>query len=113
MKSIIYEQWIHSVMSQAQVFASSWSMVGGRFDNGDFLNRAEKEKQDLKNMLENSPQQKVIAELVSCLQGLLHEDGGSLAFSSENEKCVRCRKAIKKAMLFIQNKEIDGESNND
>ena len=42
---------IKSVMSQAQVFASAWSLVGGRFDNGDALEHAEEAKEELRAML--------------------------------------------------------------
>jgi hypothetical protein len=32
---------VDSIMSQAQVFASAWSLVGGPFDHGDALENAE------------------------------------------------------------------------
>lgn len=40
------------IMAQAQVFASSWSLVGGRFDYGDALGHAETMKEDLRTMIE-------------------------------------------------------------
>lgn len=39
------------IMDQAQVFASAWSLVCGRFDNGDGLARAEQEKASLSDMV--------------------------------------------------------------
>lgn len=42
---------ISSVMDQAQVFASAWSLVGGPFDNGDALEHAEEAKEELRAML--------------------------------------------------------------
>ncbi|WP_236225343.1 dATP/dGTP pyrophosphohydrolase domain-containing protein [Pseudomonas pseudonitroreducens] len=42
---------IKSVMSQAQVFASAWSLVGGPFDSGDALEHANEAKQELHEML--------------------------------------------------------------
>ncbi|MDH1012025.1 DUF550 domain-containing protein [Pseudomonas nicosulfuronedens] len=42
---------INSVMDQAQVFASAWSLVGGPFDNGDALEHAEEAKEELRAML--------------------------------------------------------------
>lgn len=35
---------IEKIMEQTQVYASAWSLVGGRFDAGDGLERAEEEK---------------------------------------------------------------------
>lgn len=43
---------IEMLMEQAQVFASAWSLVGGRFDNGDQLQVANNEKERLLDMLE-------------------------------------------------------------
>lgn len=43
---------IETIMEQAQVYASAWSLVGSRFDNGDRLEQAEEEKQALRVMLE-------------------------------------------------------------
>lgn len=39
------------IMEQAQVFASAWSLVGGPFDSGDGLERAEQEKDELAAMV--------------------------------------------------------------
>lgn len=43
---------LNSIMEQAQVYASAWSLVGSRFDTGDRLEQAEEEKQALRAMLE-------------------------------------------------------------
>lgn len=51
---------INQIMEQAQVFASAWSLVGGRFDVGDGLELAEAEKLALRAMVEahhNIPQE--------------------------------------------------------
>jgi hypothetical protein len=40
------------IMSQAQVFASAWALVGGRFDNGDMLETANEEKAELQAAIE-------------------------------------------------------------
>lgn len=42
---------IDAIMEQAQVFASAWSLVGGRFDHGDMLKDAEAAKAELRQML--------------------------------------------------------------
>lgn len=58
---------IDSVMSQAQVFASAWSLVGGPFDNGDALENAEEAKEELREMLEeffSNAELKQVAELL-------------------------------------------------
>ena len=49
------EAWINEVMSQAQVFASAWSLVGGRFDDGSAMVDAEQAKQELRSMLLAAP----------------------------------------------------------
>ncbi|AXE31580.1 hypothetical protein DK842_17740 [Chromobacterium phragmitis] len=49
------EEWINKVMEQAQVFASSWALVGGRFDAGRALENAEVQKQALREMLQAAP----------------------------------------------------------
>lgn len=44
---------VESVMDQAQVFASAWSLVGGPFDQGNAMESAEEAKADLREMLED------------------------------------------------------------
>lgn len=39
------------IMEQAQVFASCWSLVGGRFDNGEMSDTANEEKAELERMV--------------------------------------------------------------
>jgi hypothetical protein len=45
------QTWIDEVLAQVQVFASAWSLVGGRFDNGDMLDQAKLAKAELREML--------------------------------------------------------------
>lgn len=45
---------IDQIMSQAQVFASAWSLVGGRFDKGDEMANAEAQKAELRAMIERA-----------------------------------------------------------
>jgi len=49
--SAISDERIDDVMTQAQVFASSWAIVGSRFDNGDGYKDAEEAKDDLRTMI--------------------------------------------------------------
>ncbi len=43
--------WVDSVMDQAQIFASAWSLVGGQFDPGNALEDAVQAKNELRAML--------------------------------------------------------------
>ncbi|WP_255322074.1 dATP/dGTP pyrophosphohydrolase domain-containing protein [Pseudomonas aeruginosa] len=42
---------INAAMSQAQVFASAWALVGGPFDSGDAMAHANEAKQELHDIL--------------------------------------------------------------
>lgn len=41
-----------AIMEQAQVFASTYALIGSRFDTGQFLEDAEEAKTDLRKMIE-------------------------------------------------------------
>jgi hypothetical protein len=45
------EKTVKSIMEQAQVFASSWSMVGGPFAADNQLELAEEEKEELEKLV--------------------------------------------------------------
>lgn len=45
---------IDEIMSQAQVFASAWSLVGGPFDRGDELANAQARKAELRALVERA-----------------------------------------------------------
>jgi hypothetical protein len=45
---------VDELMSQAQVFASAWSLVGGRFDHGNLIEEAEEAKAELRKMIEDA-----------------------------------------------------------
>ncbi|KTT21880.1 hypothetical protein NS331_10980 [Pseudacidovorax intermedius] len=42
---------VDAILYQAQVFASSWSLVGGLFDNGSQLEQANHEKAKLRRLI--------------------------------------------------------------
>lgn len=42
---------LQTIMEQAQVFASAWSLVGGRFDGGNAMDDAEVAKNELRQMV--------------------------------------------------------------
>ena len=55
---------LQEIMSQAQVFASAWSLVGGRFDGGNAMDEAEVAKNELYQMVAEAlaqPQQEPVA----------------------------------------------------
>lgn len=45
---------LREIMTQAQIFASTWSLVGTRFDEGNCRDEAEKEKTILRDMIARS-----------------------------------------------------------
>ncbi len=85
------EKNIKAIMDQAQVFASSWSMVGGPFAADDQLERAEEEKTELKKLVTsalegsvNAPQG--IGEMIESLLAWHKRQAGQLEIISENAK---------------------------
>ena len=48
------EAQVAAIMEQAQVFASAWSLVGGRFDTGNMLDKAEGAKIELRQMVDEA-----------------------------------------------------------
>ena len=48
------EKTVKAIKEQAQVFASSWSMVGGPFAADDQLERAEDEKKELEKIVKGA-----------------------------------------------------------
>ena len=45
------DEAVNVLMEQAQVFASAWSLVGGRFDDGSMLEAAKEAKATLRGLL--------------------------------------------------------------
>jgi hypothetical protein len=45
------QEALDQIMEQAQVFASAWSLVGGRFDYGNALSEAHDAKDELRSMV--------------------------------------------------------------
>ncbi len=54
MKSAQTLRVLDAIMEQAQVYASAWSLVGSRFDNGDELANAQAEKAELRALIERA-----------------------------------------------------------
>lgn len=42
---------VDALMEKAQVFASSWALVGSHFDDGSELENAEEQKRELRTMI--------------------------------------------------------------
>lgn len=74
---------IESLMEQAQVFASAWSLVGGQFDQGDQLEAANDEKELLQELLEDFQEQVKVAGrepgMLEIAQGLIKWHQGQIA----------------------------------
>lgn len=82
---------IKAIMEQAQVFASSWSMVGGPFAADDQLERAEEEKSELKKLITgalegsvNAPQE--VGEMIESLLAWHKRQADQLQLVSDNAK---------------------------
>ena len=71
---------VEKVMSQVQVFASSWSLIGGVFDSGNALEHAETERNELRNMILGAivartwPEGQVLVQWIPVEQGLPDSD---------------------------------------
>jgi hypothetical protein len=85
------EKTVKSIMEQAQVFASSWSMVGGPFAADNQLELAEGEKAELEKLvtagLEGSvgaPQD--VGEMIEALLAWHKRQADQLKMVSENAK---------------------------
>lgn len=61
------------LMEQAQVFASAWSLVDGPFDDGHALEKAEDEKENLRDMIEEllEAQSEQVEGIVESIQQLI------------------------------------------
>jgi hypothetical protein len=85
------EKVVKAIMEQAQVFASSWSMVGGPFAADDQLVRAEEEKAELKKMVIGAFEGSVgapqdVGEMIESLLAWHKRQAGQLELVSENAK---------------------------
>jgi hypothetical protein len=85
------EKNIKAIMDQAQVFASSWSMVGGPFAADDQLERAEEEKVELQKLVTsalegsvNAPQD--VGEMIQSLLAWHKRQADQLQIISDNAK---------------------------
>lgn len=48
-------KWLAKVRKQAQVFASSWALVGSRFDTGGEAENAEHQREELMRLVGSGP----------------------------------------------------------
>lgn len=67
---VLSDEQIDKLMAQAQVFASAWSLVGGRFDFGNAMEDAEEAKTELRTMLaraESATLEAVRGQAVACV----------------------------------------------
>ena len=85
------EKNIKAIMDQAQVFASSWSMVGGPFAADDQLERAEEEKFELQKLVTNALEGSVsapqdVGEMIQSLLAWHKRQANQLQIISDNAK---------------------------
>lgn len=67
------QEALDQIMEQAQVFASAWSLVGGRFDYGNALSEAHDAKDELRSMVRSLAD--LAAETVRPAQAPAVQDG--------------------------------------
>ena len=85
------EKTVKAIMDQAQVFASSWSMVGGPFAADDQLERAEEEKAELKKLITGALEGSVsapqdVGEMIESLLAWHKRQADQLEMINENAK---------------------------
>lgn len=85
------EKNIKAIMEQAQVFASSWSMVGGPFAADDQLERAEEEKAELKKLVTGALEGSVsapqdVGEMIQSLLAWHKRQADQVQMISDNAK---------------------------
>lgn len=85
------EKTVKAIMDQAQVFASSWSMVGGPFAADDQLERAEEEKAELKKLITGALEGSVsapqdVGEMIESLLAWHKRQADQLEMISESAK---------------------------
>ncbi|USU01722.1 hypothetical protein [Pseudomonas siliginis] len=85
------EKNIKAIMDQAQVFASSWSMVGGPFAADDQLERAEEEKAELKKLVTGALEGSVsapqdVGEMIESLLAWHKRQADQVQMISDNAK---------------------------
>lgn len=77
------EPTISAIMEQAQVFASTYSLVGGRFDDGSKMAQSNEEKADLERMIRAALAEPEDTECcVAC--DVQFEDGDLVYWSSDD-----------------------------
>lgn len=84
-----------SLMEQAQVFASAWSLVGGPFDSGDALDVASEAKKELSDMIGEVMRQR--DELLSALLSLEQAYSNSHSPQHRSACLIEARAIIAKA----------------
>lgn len=111
------------IMRQAQVFASAWSLVGGRFDMGHCMDTATEAKQDLEGMVlaalagkdaEIGRLKAQIAAHEAQRQPLTDkqiEAGWRATFSTDNPFCPCNLKTFTKAVQWVErNREASAQA---
>lgn len=85
------EKTVKAIMEQSQVFASSWSMVGGPFAAEDQLERAEDEKLELEKLVKGALEGSVgapqeVGEMIEALLAWHKRKTDQLQLITDNAK---------------------------
>lgn len=85
------EKTVRAIMEQTQVFASSWSMVGGPFAADDQLERAEDEKKELERIVKGALEGSVgapqdVGEMIEALLAWHKRQTDQLQIITDNSK---------------------------
>ena len=84
------------IMEQAQVFASAWSLVGGRFDSGNAFDEAQQAKDELRQMVlalvaPPQPDRAVMQQALDALEAITRHFGivrlGESRLADTNVRC--------------------------
>lgn len=93
---------IDEVMTQAQVMASAWSLVGSRFDSGSAMQDFEEAKQELRDMLSAAPEPVAHDNCVP-VAVLVETDSGVMVWPIRDsaEACTYCDPDETPQMLYL------------
>ena len=106
------EKTVKAIMEQAQVFASSWSMVGGPFAADDQLERAEDEKKELEKIVKGALEGSVgapqdVGEMIESLLAWHKRQADQLQIINDNSnECVTLQLGIDDHVEILLTKDM-------
>lgn len=97
------EPVVDDIMCQAQVFASTWALIGGQFDNGILFEDSEHEKEVLRTMIAQ------LATLQAKLEQAEETNTAQLARIAEFDRCIQ---KVASALGGVCCGGVDGDQSN-